>query len=42
MLFEMYQYDIKICHYNMAVFAVCCALCHNSVCGVKTNEEFYT
>ena len=22
MLFEMHQYDIKICHYNMAVFAV--------------------
>ena len=22
MLFEMHQYDIKKCHYNMAVFAV--------------------
>ena len=22
MLFEMHQYDIKICHYNMTVFAV--------------------
>jgi len=22
MLFELHQYDIKICHYNMVVFAV--------------------
>jgi len=22
MLFEMHQYDIKICHYNLTVFAV--------------------
>jgi len=27
MLFEMHQCDIKICHNNMAVFAVCVCVC---------------